>query len=365
MGDGVVMRAVVSVTAEAEPQAARMSANAARRTRLRLAAYPGLVEHLVVTRALPGGIPVALARRKPWVWDSNVPIERDALLAAVAGCTGLLTMLSETVDAELLAAAPKLRVISQMAVGVDNIDVPLCVERGIVIGHTPDVLTETTADTAFALLAASARRLPEGIDQVRAGEWKAWRLDNLVGGDIHGATLGIVGLGRIGRAVAHRAAGFGMKMLYTGRERKPHYEASLGIAFRSLPDLLVQSDFVVLTASLNDSTRHLIDEAALRSMRSDAILVNVARGGLIDQEALLCALSEGWIAGAALDVTDPEPISPDHPLVALPNCLIVPHIGSASVRTRLAMAALAVDNLLAGVDGRSLPAPFGQSSPPG
>ncbi len=323
------------------------------------------MKQLVVTRQLPGGLPDELARRKPWVWDGDEPIPASVLQKSVGRCVGLLTMLTDQITAEVLEAAPKLKVISQMAVGVDNIDVSACEERGIAIGHTPDVLTETTADSAFALLAAAVRRIPEGMDQVRSGGWGTWRPDNLIGGDLHGSTLGIVGLGRIGRALAARASGFGMKLLYTGPSRKPHYEASLSIAYRSLQELLEQADHVVLTASLNLSSERLIDEAALRSMRSDATLVNVARGGLVDHDALVAALSGGWIARAALDVTDPEPLPASHPLVALPNCLVVPHIGSASVATRTAMAALAVENLLAGVDGKKLPAALPQSIPLG
>ena len=214
--------------------------------------------------------------------------------------------------------------------------------------------TVATADTAWALLAAAVRRLPEGEDHVRAGRWGPWDPSLLLGGDLAGTTLGIVGLGRIGSAIARRAAGFDMRVLYTGPRRKPHLEARLRVAFRELGALLEESDHVVLAAPLTPETRHLIGEEALRRMRPDATLVNVARGPLVDHDALVRALSEGWIARAALDVTDPEPIPADHPLVALPNCLIVPHLGSASVRTRRAMADLAVENLRRGLRGEQL-----------
>jgi glyoxylate reductase len=278
----------------------------------------------------------------------------------IGDASGLLSMLTDRIDAALLDRAPRLRVISQMAVGVDNIDLEACRGRGLIVGHTPDVLTETTADTAFALLAAAVRRLPEGWDHVRSGSWGEWKPDLLLGGDLHGTTLGIVGLGRIGQAVARRAHGFGMRLLYAGRSRKPAAEAQLAIAYRPFPELLAESDHVVVTASYDDSNHRLFDRDAFGGMKEGATFVNVARGGLVDHEALAGALSEGWIGRAALDVTDPEPIPAGHPLVGLPNCLIVPHIGSASHRTRLAMARLAVDNLLAGLEGRTLPAALAQ-----
>lgn len=290
------------------------------------------------------------------MWEGEGPIPREVLLEQVADSEGLLCMLTDAIDQELLDAAPRLRVVSQMAVGLDNVDVEACRRRGVVVGHTPDVLTETTADTAFALLAAAVRRIPEGLDLVRSGGWGEWDPELLLGGDLWGTTLGIVGAGRIGSAVARRAAGFGMHLLYTGRRRKPHLEAELGIAYRDLPGLLEESDHVVLSLPLDDDTYHLIDAQALSHMKEGSTLVNVARGGLVDHDALVDALRRGRPARAALDVTEPEPIPPDHPLVGMPNCLIVPHIGSASVRTRRAMAELAVANLVAGLEGRPLPA---------
>lgn len=289
----------------------------------------------------------------------------ETLWDRLPAADGLLCMLTDSIGPAELDRAHRLQVISQMAVGVDNIDLSVCAARGIPVGHTPDVLTETTADTAFALLAAVVRRLPEGRDVVREGRWGDWDPGFLLGGDLHDTELGIVGLGRIGTAVARRAAGFGMRVRYTSRTRKPHLESSLGVSYRELPDLLAGSDHVVLTLPLSDETRHLIDREALALMKPGATLVNVSRGPLVDHDALAEALSQGPIGRAALDVTEPEPIPPGHPLVGMPNCLIVPHIGSASVRTRAAMAGLAVDNLLAGLDGMPLPARVepGQSSP--
>lgn len=308
---------------------------------------------IVVTRRLPAGVQPP---EGSWVWPEDRPIPAATLAEVVAEAKGLLCMLTDRVSAELIEAADRLRVVSQMAVGVDNVDVGACTRRGIPVGHTPDVLTETTADTAFALLAAAVRRLPEGRDHVAAGRWGEWDPELLVGGDLHATTLGIVGLGRIGSAVARRAAGFGMDLVYTGPSRKPHLEADLGIAYRSLPDLLAEAHHVVLTAPLTPETRHLVDAEALDRMRPDATLVNVSRGGLVDHDALAAALDRGRPARAALDVTEPEPIPADHPLVGSEACLITPHIGSASVRTRRAMAELAVRNLEAGLAGRRLPA---------
>jgi glyoxylate reductase len=309
---------------------------------------------VVVTRRLPAGGGTDLPSDAV-VWDGPGPMPRAALLEAVADAEGLLTMLTDRVDQALLDAAPGLRVISQMAVGVDNVDLAACARRDIAVGHTPDVLTETTADTAFALLAAAVRRIPEGIDVVREGRWGPWDPEFLLGGDLHRTTLGIVGLGRIGAAIARRGTGFGMSLRYTSRHRKPDLEARLGIAYRPFDELLAESDHVVLATPLDDATRHLIDADSIRLMKPTATLVNIGRGPLVDHDALADALADGRIAAAALDVTEPEPIPADHPLVTEPRCLIVPHIGSASVRTRRAMADLAVSNLLAGLAGEPLP----------
>ena len=294
------------------------------------------------------------------LWDDELPPPRAALLEAVAGCAGILTLLTDRVDDELLdAAGPGLRVVSDLAVGYDNVDVPACTRRGVAVGNTPGVLTETTADLAFGLLMAAARRIAEGDRLVRAGGWRTWGPLAFLGTDVHGATLGIVGLGRIGQAVARRAAGFGMTILYANRTRLAPAveEAAGGARFVSLDELLERSDFVSLHLPLGPTTRHRIGAAELARMKPTAILINTARGPIVDQAALYRALRDGVIGGAALDVTDPEPMSGDDPLLTLDNCLVVPHIASASRATRGRMAAMAAANLLAGVRGERLPNP--------
>ena len=273
-------------------------------------------------------------RRRPRSCASESPAPRACCACSPTGSTR-----------PLLDAAPSLRVISNYAVGADNIDVAAAKARGIALGYTPDVLTDATADLAFALLLAIARRLPEGIAAVRDGEWKTWEPDWLLGRDVHGATLAIVGPGRIGRAVARRAEGFGMEVLLVGRDDP-------------LEPALARADFVSLHAPLTDETRRFVDDAFLEAMKTTAYLVNTARGGLVDQDALARALRERTIAGAALDVTDPEPLPPDDPLLEAPNLIVLPHLGSATQATRERMADLAVDNLLAGLAGEPLPQEF-------
>jgi lactate dehydrogenase-like 2-hydroxyacid dehydrogenase len=238
---------------------------------------------------------------------------------------------------------------------VDNIDLQAATERGIPVGHTPGVLTDATADLAFTLLLTAARSIPEGVEKVKDGGWRTWEPLGLLGADVWGATLGIVGLGRIGTAVARRARGFEMRVLYHDTTRKPELETELGLTYASLDALLEQADFVSVHTPLLPETHHLIDEAALRRMKPAAILINAARGEIVDTDALLRALQEGWIARAALDVTDPEPIPAHHPLVEMPQCIIVPHIGSATVTARNRMAQMAAENLLAGLRGERLP----------
>lgn len=273
----------------------------------------------------------------------------------VVDADGALVMLTDRVDAEFLEAGSRLLVVSQMAVGVDNIDLEACTRRGIPVGHTPDVLTETTADMAWALLAAAARRIPEGRDYVLGGHWQEWDPELLLGSDLWGTTLGIVGMGRIGEAVARRAAGFSMRVVYNSRSPKPDFEEETEASYRVLGDLLSEADHVVITASYTPETHYLIDSSALALMKPTATLVNIARGPLVDPDALFRALRSGSIGAAALDVTEPEPIPVDHELLALPNCLVIPHLGSASRGTRLAMATRAVENLLAGVAGKPVP----------
>lgn len=294
------------------------------------------------------------------LWQDEMPPSYEALCQRASGVNGLLSLLTDRIDGGLMdAAGASLKVISQMAVGYDNIDVPAARQRKIALGHTPGALTETTADLAFALLMASARRLVEGVQYVHDGKWKTWHPMTLLGREVTGATVGIVGLGRIGRAFARRAAGFDMKILAYGRHLTDTDAAAVGAERVDLDDLLKRSDFVSLHCPLSTETRHLINAATLARMKPSAILINTTRGGVIDQKALYDALVAGVIAGAALDVTDPEPLPADDPLLALPNVIIVPHIGSATVVTRSKIAHMAIDNLIAGVNGRPLPYPLG------
>jgi lactate dehydrogenase-like 2-hydroxyacid dehydrogenase len=305
-----------------------------------------------VTRRLPGDTLDRLAGDLDVdVWPEPFPPPDDAFRESATLAEGLLCMLTDRIDATLLAACPRLRVVSQMAVGVDNIDVAAATARGIPVGHTPGVLTETTADLAFALLLAVARRVVEADRFVREGRWTTWDPGGLLGRDVHRSTLGIVGMGAIGRSVARRASGFAMRILYTSRTPR---DVS-GATFVPLDELLSQSDFVTLHCALTPETHHLIGERELRLMKPTAMLVNTSRGPVVDQVALARALREGWIAGAGVDVTEVEPIPLDDPLLAAPNCVVLPHIGSATVRTRARMAEMAVANLLAGLRGEPLP----------
>jgi glyoxylate reductase len=315
---------------------------------------------VLVTRVIPDeGLDAVREACDVDLWEDELPPPRDELLRRVAGVDGLLSLLTDRVDDELLdAAGPQLRVVSNFAVGFDNIDVPALTRRGVPAGNTPGVLTETTADLAFALLMAGARRIPEGVDYVREGRWRTWGPMLLMGVDIHGATLGIVGFGRIGREMARRGRGFGMEILYHDvHPASPEDEAELGARRVEMDELLRESDFLSLHVNLTDETRHLIDADALRAMKPTAVLVNTSRGPVVDPAALEVALREGEIFAAGLDVTEPEPLPADHPLVGLPNCVVVPHIASASKVTRGKMAAIAAANLLAGLRGERLPHP--------
>ncbi|MBI4234171.1 MAG: D-glycerate dehydrogenase [Chloroflexi bacterium] len=290
------------------------------------------------------------------VWEGDFPTPHDVLTAEVREMDGVLTMLTERVDAALLDAAPRLRVVSNMAVGYDNIDVAAATRRGILVGNTPGVLTETTADFAFALLLAAARRAVEGERFVREGKWQTWHPTAFLGLDVHGATLGIVGLGNVGQEVARRALGFSMRVIYYDSVRRRDVEQRYSLEYcPDLPSLLRRSDLVTLHVPLTPQTHHLIGAGELALMKPHAILVNTARGLVVDPKALYEALHEGRIAGAALDVTEPEPIPPDDPLLTLPNVIVTPHIGSASVATRTRMAVLAAQNLLAGLKGQPMP----------
>jgi glyoxylate reductase len=293
-----------------------------------------------VTRELPGtALDRLRAEHDVDVWPGKLPPSREELVGRAHDAEGLLCLLTDRIDADVIARCPRLRAISNYAVGSDNIDLDAASARGIEVGVTPDVLTETTADLAFALILAAARRLPEAERAVRKGEWRTWEPRGWLGHDVHGATLCIVGKGRIGTAVARRAEGFSMRTTAVGRGGP-------------LADALAAADFVSLHCPLTDQTRGLIGERELRAMKPTAVLVNTARGPIVETEALLRALAEGWIAGAALDVTDPEPLPADHPLLGAPNLLVVPHVGSATHATRERMAAMAVENLLAALAGR-------------
>jgi glyoxylate reductase len=296
-----------------------------------------------VTRKLPGDALERLAAEHDVeVWPDGMPPPREDLLAGVAQAEGLLSMLVDQVDAELLDAAPKLRAVANYAIGFDNIDLEATAARDVQVGNTPDVLTDATADLAWALMLAVARRIVEAGQDARDGKWRTWEPQGWIGADVHGATLAVVGAGRIGQAVARRASGFDMQVLMV----------DIG---DDLHSALERADFVSIHAPLTPETRHLIDADALERMKPTAILVNTARGPIVDHDALADALRAGRLAGAGLDVTDPEPLPPGHPLYATPNLLVVPHIGSATTTARAAMADRAVDNLLAGLDGRPMP----------
>jgi len=301
------------------------------------------VARVLVTRPLAGpALDRLRAGHEVTVRDELLP-PRPAELATLAGaCEGLLSLLTDPVDAALFEACPNLRAVANYAVGVDNIDLAAATGRGIPVGNTPDVLTEATADLALALMLSLMRRIPDGERYVRNGEWSTWEPTALLGRDLHHSTVLVVGAGRIGTAVARRLEGFGAGVVFAGRGDR-------------LAPLLPRADIVTLHCPLTDETRGLIDAAALAEMRPHAYLVNTARGPVVDPAALEWALREGLIAGAALDVTEPEPLPYDHPMLAVPNLLVVPHLGSATHATRAAMTELAVDNLLAALAGRPMP----------
>jgi lactate dehydrogenase-like 2-hydroxyacid dehydrogenase len=311
-----------------------------------------------VSRRIPDeGLARIVAQLDADVWPDELPPPRDELLRRVEGIDGVLSLLTDQIDTELLdRAGPRLKVVSNYAVGFDNIDVPACTRRGIAVGNTAGVLTETTADAAFALLMAAARRIPEGYDYVRQDRWKTWGPMLLLGPDIHHATLGVLGFGRIGREMAKRARGFDMQVLYHDiQAASPEDEQRLGARRASLDEVLAASDFVTLHVNLTPETHHLMNQERLAKMKRSAILVNASRGPVVDPDALYDALKHGVIAGAALDVTEPEPMPGNHKLLTLSNCLVVPHIASASFATRGKMASIAAENLFAGLRHEPLP----------
>jgi lactate dehydrogenase-like 2-hydroxyacid dehydrogenase len=292
------------------------------------------------------------------VWPDELPCPREVILQRAKGAEGILSLLTDTIDGDVMeVSGPNLRVISNYAVGFDNIDVFEATKRGIPVGNTPGVLSDTTADLAFSLLMAAARRLAEGDRFTRAGKWKTWGPTLLLGQDVYGATLGIIGFGRIGKRMARRARGFEMTVLFYDPlcdENDPE-AAQFHARSVDLDTLLQESDFVTIHAPLTDQTHHLINAYALSKMKPTAILINTSRGPVVDHDALYTALSRHTIACAALDVTEPEPIPADSPLLALDNVIITPHIGSASVVTRGRMAQMAAENLMAGLKGERLP----------
>ena len=311
---------------------------------------------VLMTHPLPEGWTASLnGRVRLMIGPPGSPGFAPELLERISDAEGILSMLIDRIDEALLARAPHLRVVSNYAVGFDNIDIPACTRRKIPVGNTPGVLTDATADLAMALLLAAARGILKAADDARGGLWRVWTPTGWLGSDLRGATLGIIGLGKIGKAVVERAKAFGMKIIYFKPAREESAEAGLGISYRTFDELLQESDFISLHCPLNAQTRGLINEASLRKMKRTAVLINTARGLVIETDALVRALREGWIAAAGIDVTDPEPLPGDHALYSLPNCIVTPHIGSATHGTRRRMAEMACENLLAGLEGRRLP----------
>ena len=312
---------------------------------------------LVTRNLLPPALDIIREAAAVTVWPEEGPPSAEELRRLAADADGILTTIMDQVDATLLAAAPNLRVISQLAVGLDNVDVAEATRRGIPVGYTPGVLAKSTADLAFALLLGAARRTAESERWVRAGGWEIqFHPTHWLGQDVHGACLGIVGLGQIGREIARRARGFDMDIVYHSRTRYPDAEAEYGVRYLEFEELLTQADFVVLSVPLTPQTHHLISAPQLAMMKPSGILINVSRGPVVDPVGLYEALRDGRIARAALDVTVPEPIAPDDPLMTLDNLVITPHIGSAALPTRLNTMKLAARNLVAGLRGEPMEA---------
>ncbi len=307
-----------------------------------------------ITRAIPDdGLDLVKNECVVEVWPLEIPLTHDELLEKISGIDGLLCLLTDPIDAEIMDAAGKqLKVISNYAVGYNNIDVSAATERGILVCNTPGVLTETTADLAFALLMVAARRLGEGIEYVKQGKWKTWGPKLFLGQDIHNATLGIIGMGEIGTGMAKRAKGFNMNIIYYDHKHRAEKGEAVGARMcDSIEELLKEADFISLHVPLSNETYKLINAKAFELMKNSAVLINTSRGPVVDSRALFEALKNNEIAYAALDVTDPEPIPPNHKLLSVSNCIIVPHVGSASVKTRAKMAVMAAENLMAGLKG--------------
>lgn len=310
-----------------------------------------------MTRVIPAaGLDKIIAACDADVWREPLPPSREVLLDRITGCSGVLSLLTEKIDAQFMdAAGPQLKVISNFAVGFNNIDVDEATLRGIRVGNTPDVLTEATADMAFALLMSASRRIVEGQDYIRAGNWKTWEPLEHIGVDLLGKTIGIVGMGRIGMAMARRCrGGWGMQVLYHDKFRNETADRELAAQQVDFDTLLLQSDFVSVHTDLNESTRGMFNSDAFRKMKPTAVFINSARGPIHNQTDLHRALMDSEIFAAGLDVTDPEPIESDDPLLTLPNCVLAPHIASATISSRNGMAEIAADNLLAGLTDEPL-----------
>ncbi len=310
-----------------------------------------------VTREMPErGLRIIKEKFDAEVWPEYAPPPKKLIIEKAAKVDALATLLSDKIDAEVYNAAPKLKIVAQMAVGFDNIDLAEATKRGIYVTNTPGVLTDTTADFAWALLMATARRVAEADKYVRTGQWKVgWHPMMLQGRDLYGATLGIVGLGRIGCAIAKRAKGFDMKVLYNDVVRRPDFEKEYGIQFVDVEYLFKNSDFITINVPLMKETYHLVDEKKLGMMKKTAYIINNARGPVVDEKALYKALKEGWIAGAGLDVFEQEPTPIDNPLLKLDNIVVAPHISSASYETRSKMAEMVADNLVTFFEGKTPP----------
>lgn len=325
-----------------------------------MATAAAVIKRVVVTRRLPAASMALLSRPDLSVttWDSDEPMPRRELEAAVSaggGAHALICLLSERVDKALLDMSPGLVTVSTMSVGYSHIATDVCKERGIKIGYTPDVLTDATADLTLALTLATARRIPEAAQAVKTGEWSSWKPCWMTGKAVHGAAVGIVGMGRIGAAVARRFKGFGCSILYTGRSGpKPEYDAEFGSRYLDLPELLKTADFVVLLCASTPETRGLIGRDQLAMMKDSATIINVARGEIVDQDALIAALQSRPGLSAGLDVTTPEPLPTDSPLLALPNCVVLPHIGSATQVCREHMATITIQNAINALDDKAL-----------
>lgn len=308
---------------------------------------------IFVTRVIPEeGLQLLRQEAEVKVWPEELPPSSEVLQKEAQASDGLVSMLTDRIDAAFLENCPRLKVISNYAVGYDNIDIAAATKRGVMVTNTPGVLTETTADLAFALMMACARRIPESQAYVKAGRWKTWGPTILLGRDLYGATLGLIGLGRIGSAVARRARGFNMKILYYSRTRQEELEKELGLNYAGLEEVLREADFLSIHVPLTETTRGLINKNTLSVMKKTAVLINTARGPIINEADLYTALKEKSIWAAGLDVTNPEPMLLDNPLLTLDNCLVVPHIGSASVATRTRMSVMVAENMLAGLKGQ-------------